>query len=340
MRQNGENEDFGIRNKAIKGISEVFIVNLNVLFLGTPEFALPSLRKLITANLSSLAVVTRPDRPAGRMKQNTPTPVKVEALKNNLDLFQPIDRDDLLNVLREIKPQVLINVAFGMFLPNAVLEFPPLGCINLHPSLLPAYRGAAPIQRAVMAGEEYTGVTVMYMSSRMDAGDIILQEKTSIGSEENFGSLYDRLAELGAAQLHKALGLLNEGKAPCISQDEEKVSYAPAISREDEKIAWEKPASEIFNLVRALNPAPGAFTIFRSKRLKIWRASVQNIRNLQPCLVPETSGTICFLHKDCIEVTTGRGMLKILELQPEGKRRMSARDFLKGNDLKVGEKFE
>jgi methionyl-tRNA formyltransferase len=133
---------------------------------------------------------------------------------------------------------------------------------------------------------------------------------------------------------------LFEGKAPRISQDEEKVSYAPAISREDEKIIWEKPASEIFNLVRALNPVPGAFTLFRNKRLKIWSASVQNDKNLQPCLVPETSGTICSLDRDYIEVTTGHGLLKILELQPEGKRRMSARDFLKGNDLKVGERFE
>lgn len=315
-------------------------MNLNVLFLGTPTFALPSLRKLITGNLSSLAVVTRPDRPAGRMKKNTPTPVKIEALKYNLDLFQPVDKDELLKVLGQLKPQVLINVAYGMFLPKAVLEFPPLGCINLHPSLLPAYRGAAPIQRAMMAGEESTGVTVMYMSSRLDAGDIILQEKTSIGPEENFGSLHDRLAELGADQLHKALGLLEEGKALRISQDEEKVSYAPAISREDEKIIWEKSASEIFNLVRALNPVPGAFTLFRNKRLKIWCTSVQNNGKLQPCPVPERSGTICSLDEDCIEVTTGCGLLKILDLQPEGKRRMSTRDFLKGNNLKVGERFE
>jgi methionyl-tRNA formyltransferase len=315
-------------------------VNLNIIFLGTPEFALPSLRKLITANLSSLAVVTRPDRPAGRLKQNTPTPVKVEALKNNLDLFQPADKGELLKVLEELKPQLLINVGFGMFLPNAVLEFPPLGCINIHPSLLPAYRGAAPIQRALMAGEEYTGVTVIYMSSRLDAGDIILQEKTSIGPDETFGSLNNRLAELGAGQLHKVLGLFVSGEVPRISQDEKKVSFAPSISKDDEKIIWEKGASEIFNQVRALNPVPGAFTLFRNRRLKIWSASVQNISNLQPCLVPETFGTICSLDKDYIEVTTGHGLLKILELQPEGKRKMSARDFLKGNDLKVGERFE
>jgi len=256
-------------------------VNLNVLFLGTPEFAIPSLRKLITSDLSSLAIVTRPDRPAGRTKKNTPTPVKVEALNNNLELFQPFDRDELLNVVKNFNPQLIINVAYGMFLPNAVLQYPLLGCINLHPSLLPSYRGAAPIQRALMAGEEYTGVTVMHMSSRMDAGDIILQEKTSIGPGENYGSLYDRLAELGSNQLLKALGLLNERKAPRSPQDEERVTYAPAISREDEKIIWERPALEIFNLIRALNPAPGAFTLFKNKRLKIWSALAQNIGESQ-----------------------------------------------------------
>ena len=317
-------------------------MNLNVLFLGTSAFAIPSLRILAESGLRSLTVVTRPDRPAGRGKKSSMTPVKAEALKYNISLFQPEGRTGLLDVLEKKNPDLLINVAFGMFLPPAVLDFPPLGCINLHPSLLPAYRGAAPIQRALMSGEEYTGVTVLYMSPELDAGDIILQEKTGIGFQENYGSLHDRLAELGAVKLLQALELLEKGVAPRIRQDEEKATYAPPLTRDDEKINWNNPAILIYNQVRSLDPAPGAYTLFRNKRLKIWNTAVDegSTPGQKEDYAPLSPGTVSSVTKECFEVVAGRGFLRVLELQPEGKKRMSAGDFLKGYQLKVGDYFE
>lgn len=318
-------------------------LNLNVLFLGTSPFALPSLRKLVESDLLSLTVVTRPDRPAGRGKKSSVTPVKNEALKHNVTLFQPEGRTGLHAVLEKTNPDLLINVAFGMFLPPAVLDYPPLGCINLHPSLLPAYRGAAPIQRALMSGEEHTGVTVLFMSSELDAGDIILQEKTGIGRHENYGYLHDRLAELGAVKLLQALELLEKGVAPRIRQDGKKATYAPPLTREEEKITWSNPAIQIFNQVRALDPLPGAYTRFCNKRLKVWKTAVAGEDTSQGTkgdFAPLSPGTISLVAKDCFEVACGRGFLRVLELQPEGKRRMSTRDFLKGYQLKVGDSFE
>jgi methionyl-tRNA formyltransferase len=318
-------------------------LDLNVLFLGTSPFAIPSLRMLAESGLRSFAAVTRPDRPAGRGKKSSMTPVKAEALKYNITLFQPEGRAGLLEVLEKTNPELLINVAFGMFLPPAVLDYPPLGCINLHPSLLPAYRGAAPIQRALMSGEEYTGVTVLYMSPELDAGDIILQEKTGIGFQENYGSLHDRLAELGAVKLLQALKLLEKGAVPRIQQDDEKATYAPPLTRDEERIIWNSPAIRIYNQVRSLDPAPGAYTRFRNKRLKVWKTvpvGKDTSQGTKEDFAPLSPGTVSSVTKECFEVASGRGFLRVLELQPEGKKRMSTRDFLKGYQLKVGESFE
>lgn len=312
------------------------MTDFKILFLGTSFFALPSLR-VLAENFQRLSVVTRPDRPAGRGKRLTPTPVKLEALKYNLELFQPEDQEELMEVLRRVNPHVLVNVAFGMFLKEDVLNFPPLGCINLHPSLLPAYRGAAPIQRALMAGEEITGVTVLYMTSRLDAGDIILQEKTSIDPQENYGMLHDRLAEMGSKVLLKALQLVRDGKAARHSQDEARATYAPSITKEEEVILWSRPAISIHNQVRALNPVPGAYTKYRQRRLKVWRTSVVE-KNVENSLFPP--GTICSVGKDFVEVATGQNLLKILEVQLEGKKRVGLEDFLKGHNMEVGERFE
>lgn len=306
-----------------------------ILFLGTSPFALPSL-KLLAENFTCLSVVTRPDRPAGRGKPLTATPVKLEALKYNLELFQPEGHEDLMEVLRLSNPHLVVNVAYGMFLKEDVLNFPPLGCINLHPSLLPAYRGAAPIQRAIMAGEETTGVTVLYMTPRLDAGDIILQEKTYIDPEETYGMLHDRLAEMGSKVLLKAIYLLKEGKAPRHPQDETKVTYAPLITKEEELILWTRPALSLHNQVRALNPSPGAYTRYRQRRLKIWRTSVVEKNDEAPLFPP---GTICQVGKDFVEVAAGRNLLKIQEVQLESKKKMEMEEFLKGHPLKVGDRF-
>jgi methionyl-tRNA formyltransferase len=316
------------------------LAGLKLLFLGTSSFALPSLQTL-QENFEVLAVVTRPDRPAGRGKKMTPSPVKEESLKHGVKIYQPQDRKQLYTVLKETEPQVLINVAFGMFLPENVLNFPPLGCVNLHPSLLPAYRGAAPIQRTLMNGEETTGITVLYMTPQMDAGDIILQEEIKIEPGENFGLLHDRLARCGAIKLQEALSLVARGTAPRRCQDETAATFAPALTKEEEKIQWSWPAGKIYNQVRALAPHPGAYTVYRQKRLKVWETMPLNPvqAGLAADLLTLPPGTVCQVARDYFTVTTGAQLLKILLLQPAGRRKMSAADFLKGNELKVGEKL-
>ncbi|MGI5822954.1 MAG: methionyl-tRNA formyltransferase [Dethiobacteria bacterium] len=316
------------------------MAGLKLLFLGTSSFALPSLQTL-QENFEVLAVVTRPDRPAGRGKKMTPSPVKEESLKHGVKIYQPQDRKQLYTVLKETEPQVLINVAFGMFLPENVLNFPPLGCVNLHPSLLPAYRGAAPIQRTLMNGEETTGITVLYMTPQMDAGDIILQEEIKIEPGENFGSLHDRLARCGAIKLQEALSLVARGTAPRRCQDETAATFAPALTKEEEKIQWSWPAGKIYNQVRALAPHPGAYTVYRQKRLKVWETMPLNPvqAGLAADLLTLPPGTVCQVARDYFTVTTGAQLLKILLLQPAGRRKMSTADFLKGNELKVGEKL-
>jgi methionyl-tRNA formyltransferase len=316
------------------------LAGLKLLFLGTSSFALPSLQTL-QENFEVLAVVTRPDRPAGRGKKMTPSPVKEESLKHGVKIYQPQDRKQLYTVLKETEPQVLINVAFGMFLPENVLNFPPLGCVNLHPSLLPAYRGAAPIQRTLMNGEETTGITVLYMTPQMDAGDIILQEEIKIEPGENFGSLHDRLARCGAIKLQEALSLVARGTAPRRCQDETAATFAPALTKEEEKIQWSWPAGKIYNQVRALAPHPGAYTVYRQKRLKVWETMPLNPvqAGLAADLLTLPPGTVCQVARDYFTVTTGAQLLKILLLQPAGRRKMSTADFLKGNELKVGEKL-
>lgn len=271
----------------------------------------------------------------------TGSPVKEESLKHKLKIYQPQNKRELQVVLEEINPMVLVNVAFGMFLPESVLSFPPLGCVNLHPSLLPAYRGAAPIQRTLMNGEDVTGVTVLYMTPRMDAGEIILQEKVTIKPGENFGSLHDRLAQFGALKLQEALTQVAGGKASRRPQNETDATFAPALTKEEEKISWPRPAGNIYNQIRALAPFPGAYTFYRQKRLKIWEASPQDAAGTATpgSLFPAPPGTICRIDEEYFTVITGADLLRVFVLQPAGKRRMSTADFLKGYELKVGEKL-
>jgi methionyl-tRNA formyltransferase len=316
------------------------LTGLNVIFMGTSFFAIPSLERLLQGGFQLMGVVTRPDRRAGRGKKLSVSPVKEKALQSGTALFQPVGAEELLEILQQFNPDVLVNVAYGMILPRPILQLPPLGSINLHPSLLPAYRGAAPLQRALMAGEKITGVTVMHMSTRLDAGDIILQEKMSIGPEENYGSLHNRLAEAGGILLEKALTLLAKGEAPRCPQDEKMVTFAPPLSHEEERIRWPDSARAIFNQIRALDPAPGAYTFYRNRRLKIWRAMVaeDTAGNFKGHFKREP-GTVMTVNKNFFEVVTGKGILTVYELQQEGKNRMQAAQFLRGNDLGVGERF-
>ncbi len=315
----------------------------SLVFLGSSSFALPSLRLMVEGDISVSAVITRPDRPSGRGKKLTATPVKEAAITHNLTVYQPENKKQLLEILQELQPQLLINVAYGMILPDDVLALPPLECLNLHPSLLPSFRGAAPIQRTLMAGESVTGVTVLFMTKQLDAGDIVMQEQVPIGPEEDFGTLHDRLAEQGAALLLRAVQLQFQGQASRIPQDHGQATFAPPLTRADEEINWSAPAEKIFNLVRALAPSPGAYTRFRGTRLKVWQARLLQSQlgdtGHSPAAPGTPPGTICRVDDTCLAVQCGAGVLLLHEIQPESKRRMDARSFAQGYRLEVGEKI-
>ena len=311
--------------------------DFTLVFLGSAPFAVPSLRRLVTGGYPVSAVITRPDRPAGRGRKIVATVVKQEAQECGLTVCQPENKGQLLEVLQKIRPQLLVNVAYGMILPESVLLLPSRGCLNLHPSLLPRYRGAAPIQRAIMAGESITGVTILFMSMRLDAGDIILQETVALGQEENFGDIHDRLADCGAILLCKAIDLLGRGQMSAIPQDDGMATFAPPLTREEEKINWSDRALKTFNQIRALAPYPGAYTSFRGLRLKIWKAALP-----QPGQAAENGnqhppGTVCRGDSDSLTVQCGEGLLPLLEVQPEGKRRMDLHSFIQGYRPQVGE---
>jgi methionyl-tRNA formyltransferase len=311
--------------------------DFTLVFLGSAPFAVPSLRLLVTGGYPVSAVITRPDRPAGRGRKIAATAVKKEAQQYGLTVSQPENKGQLLEVLQKIRPQLLINVAYGMILPEAVLLLPPQGCINLHPSLLPRYRGAAPIQRAIMAGDTLTGVTILFMSMRLDAGDIILQETAALAQEENFGDIHDRLADCGATLLCKAIDLLRRGQVSAIPQDDGMAAYAPPLTREEEKINWSDPALKIFNQIRALAPYPGAYTSFRGSRLKIWKAALPQPGQAATGGSQYSPGTVCRDAADSLTVQCGEGILPLLAVQPEGKRRMDLHSFIQGYRPQVGE---
>lgn len=302
-----------------------------ILFMGTPEFSVPSLEFLIKKNHKLLAVVTQPDRPRGRGKKVIPSPVKNAALEHGLPVLQPEKLSaDFVQEVKQLAPAMVVVVAYGKILPKSLLEIPPLGCINVHASLLPEYRGAAPIHRAILNGEINTGVTIMYMAEGMDTGDIILQKETKISPHEDVGSLHDRLSMMGAKLLETALEKLLRGEASRREQDSTGVTYAPPLKREEEVINWKENARKIHNQVRGMNPWPGAYTLWKGQRIKIWRSSVMENEVTGP------PGEVISLGKDGIIVAAGSGALSIQELQLSGGKKMPAEDFLRGNPLTPG----
>lgn len=309
---------------------------MEIVFMGTPDFAVPSLRSLAEAGFSVRAVVTQPDRPRGRGKKVRPSPVKEEGLRLALPVYQPhrVREESFISLLRELKPDVIVVVAFGQILPAAVLNIPPMGCINVHASLLPRYRGAAPIQRAVMEGERETGVTTMKMDTGLDTGDILLQAGTAISTEDSFGAVHDRLSLMGAQLLLETLELLAAGKLSGVPQDGDKATYAPVISREDEIINWSSRAGEIKNRVRGLDPWPGARTWLGEKVLKIWKVketgnatAAGNAAGTSGKALP---GQVLGPVEEGLAVQCGDHPLVIRELQIEGGKRMAAEEFLRG----------
>lgn len=314
--------------------------DLRIVFMGTPDFAVPSLKALVEAGYEIAGVVTQPDRPKGRGKKVLPSPVKEAAINMGLSVLQPkkIGLPEFVDYLRILSPEVIVVVAFGQILPVDVLEIPSHGCINVHASLLPKYRGAAPIHWAIINGEQETGITTMFMNKGLDTGDVILQESMIIKEEDTAGTVCNCLAKLGARLLLRTLLLLKEGRATRIPQDERLATYAPPLKSDDELIRWNIPAKAIKNLVRGLNPWPGAHTFLKGRLLKIWQ--VKKIEEPASCglkVLPKLPGEILVneLDEDLI-VKTGEGFVSLEELQLEGSQRMNVRDFLRGARIKSG----
>lgn len=302
--------------------------------MGTAEFALPSLYKLIMAGHDVVLVVTQPDRPRGRGKKTAATPVKALAEEFGVNIFQParIKDEEAVKTIKSYSPDLIAVVAYGQILPPDLLYCPVFGSVNLHGSLLPRYRGPAPIQRAIMAGEKTVGVTTIYMDETMDGGDIILQKKVEISDDATFGEVYRELSEVGGDLLLETVEQIEWGTAPRIPQDHSQATYAPFIRPEDEIIDWNRDAREIFNQIRALNPQPGASTKLGGVRLKIFKARV--MEEEEPGICP--GQVVKVLPEEGFVVQTGKGRLLVLELQREGKRRLPAAEFIKGYPVKPG----
>ncbi len=308
------------------------VIFMKVLFMGTPDFAASILKKLIESGHEIIGVVTQPDKQKGRGKVIAFSPVKETALENQLPVYQPVKARDpeFIECIRKMAPEVIVVAAFGQILPKNLLDIPTYGCINVHASLLPKYRGAAPIQYSIIDGEEETGVTIMHMDVGIDTGDMILQAKIPISPEETGGSLYDKLAVLGAALLLEALDKIAFGTAPRIPQEDSKATYVKMLSKEMGNIDFTKPAIQIERLIRGLNPWPSAYTQLDGKTLKLWKAAVVKMdRKAKP-------GEILEVCKDSIVVMTGQDALEIQELQLEGKKRMPAEAFLRGYTVTPG----
>jgi len=305
---------------------------MRIVFMGTPDFAVPSLKALIEAGHDVPAVITQPDRPKGRGKKEMPPPVKEAARALNLPVFQParVKDPDFVELLRNIAPEAIVVVAYGRILPVDILLLPEYGCINVHASLLPKYRGAAPIHRAVINGEKETGVTTMFMDEGLDTGDMILCERVPVYEEDNVGTVHDRLAVSGARLLIKTLELVGQGRAPRTPQTGES-SYAPMLTASDELIKWDRPARDIFNHIRGMDPWPGARTFLGDKMLKIWRARI--LEEETPQAGP---GRVLGTGRDGIAVGTGKGILLVTELQLQGGKRMNAADFIRGKPVPAG----
>lgn len=308
-----------------------------VIFMGTPEFSVPILQALIEdETIEVIGVVSQPDRKVGRKQILTPPPVKQLAIEHNLPVFQPekLSGSEEMQALIEMDADLIVTAAYGQFVPTKLLNAPKHRSINVHASLLPKYRGAAPIHYAVLKGEEKTGVTIMYMEKVMDAGDIISQREIPITDEDDTGQLFEKLSLVGRDLLMDTLPSIFAGENESIKQDENQVTFSPMISREQEQIDWTKTAREIFNHIRALRPAPGAYTLLDGERFKIWDSVEVNEET------SKTPGTIHAIDKNNLQVACGEGtVLSLKEVQPAGKKRLNVVNYLAGTDLEVGDQF-
>ena len=309
---------------------------MKIVYMGTPDFAVAPLEAILKAGHEVTAVVTQPDRQKGRGREMQYSPVKECALSYGIPVLQPlkIKEKDAVEELRKYPADIFVVAAFGQLLSEEILNMPRFGCINIHASLLPAYRGAAPIQWCVINGEEKTGVTIMQMAKGMDTGDILLQKEVVLDEKETGGSLFDRLMETGAELIVEALPKIEAGELIPVVQKEELATYAGKITKDMGNIDFTKAAVTIERLIRGLNPWPSAFTHYKGKILKIWEADV-----VSECVNAENPvpGTVIAMDKESFTLATGEGALRIRSLQPEGKKRMSCAEFMRGYEVKVGE---
>ena len=324
---------------------------MKIIFMGTPDFARQSLEAIYSAGHEIVGVVTNPDRPKGRGMKMIASPVKEFAIEKGLKIYQPDkikNNAQFIEEIEELKPDVICVVAYGRILPEEILKIPKLGCINVHGSLLPKYRGAAPIQWAVINGDKTTGITTMYMDKGMDTGDIILKQEVEIGEDETTGELWDRLSKVGGELLVETLGKIENGLAPRIKQSDD-FSIAPMLDKTMAKIEWnEKNANEIKNLVRGLNPIMGAYTFLENKKIKFWKVQIcdqseleQNKNYIKSSSLEEIeNGTVLLSDvKDGLYIKAKDGIIKVLEIQGENARKMTIQEFLRGNKIKLGEIF-
>lgn len=311
---------------------------MKVIFMGTPDFAVGALQAVIDAGHEVLLVVTQPDREKGRGKEVQFTPVKECAVKSGIEVFQPlkIKTPEAVAKLKEYDADIFVVAAFGQILSQEILDMPKYGCVNIHASLLPKYRGAAPIQWSILDGEKETGVTIMQMNAGLDTGDILLQKKIEIAADETGESLFDRLAILGAETIVEALPLIESGSLKPVPQDDQASTYAGMLKKDMGHIDWTWDACKIECYVRGLNSWPSAYTYLNGKQLKIWGAEVVDVINSELEGNPKP-GVIYTIGKDSIDVVTGKGLLRIKSIQLEGKKRMEVSAFLLGYKLNAGD---
>ncbi|TYQ15628.1 UNVERIFIED_CONTAM: methionyl-tRNA formyltransferase [Acetivibrio alkalicellulosi] len=307
---------------------------MKVVFMGTPEFALPSLKMLIEEGYDVIAVVTQPDKPAGRGKKIVMPPVKEYALKNDIAVLQPekIKTKDFLETLTQIKPDLLVTAAYGKILSKELLEVPKYGCINVHGSLLPKLRGAAPVHWSIINGDKHTGITTMFTDEGLDTGDMLLKESIPISDDMTAGELHDNLADLGAKVLKNTLEQLKDGSLKRTPQSEDQATYAILINKEIGKINWSKSSHEVHNLIRGTNPWPGAFTFYEGCKMKVWKSEFvdDNSHDYKP-------GTISKVDKDGVLVFCKVGKVRIKEVQFDSCRKMCVEDYICGHKIDEGE---
>jgi len=303
---------------------------MKIIFMGTPEFAVSSLKALIESDHEVIAVIAQPDKPKGRGRKLAPPPTKILAEEHNILVIQPekVRTEEFLSELQDLSPDLICVTAYGKILPKSILELPEHGCINVHASLLPKYRGAAPINWAIVRGETQTGITTMLMDEGMDTGDMLLKKEIQIEDEDDAGSLSEKLSQLGGDLLLETISHLEQGKLTPSKQDESQATHAPMLKKSDGEIKWDKSAQELWNLIRGMNPWPGTFTNLENKSLKIYKAKLVDGVGRPGEVLDSDPGALI--------VSTGEGALEILELQLEGSKRMDIKSFLSGRKIEKG----